>query len=245
MSQHMKLSKNLSVYFAILLIFLLTGCGKKESDQYIYGYMSPGDFCQKGIAREKAYRFTDITPLLSGLPTGPTEEKSCSPDILTTGGNCQAVHCNWYASQSLTSFDNAVPTEGIAVNDRHVTPPTFDLKIFRVIGTPWSIEMVVRGVRYIATTEHIRLTQFQSDDFQDQIVDPDDSTQCIDSTDPPTHLNIYYIEFLEDVILLSDPNDHPVNPTKPYILIQATTPGYDPDNPPGSGDGDFMVVQAY
>jgi hypothetical protein len=149
------------------------------------------------------------------------------------------VHCNWYASKSLTSFTNAIPTEGIAVNDQHVSQPTFDLKIFRIVGTAWTVEMVISGVKYIGTTDQIRLTQSQSADFTDQTWNLETST-CVPST---TRLNIYYVEFLQNFNLLSDPNDNPIAPTKPFIQIVQTAAGGSPTSPPSSGD--FMVVQAY
>jgi hypothetical protein len=204
-----------------LVIIMLIGCGKKESDQYIAGYINPGDFCSKGLAGEKAYRFTNAS-------------KSCS-----TGANCAAVHCNWYVSESLTSFNNAFPTEGIGANDRHLAQPTFDFKLTRVVGTPWTAEMILNGVRYTAININVRLTTYQSADFTDQTWDPETSA-CVASTTP---LNIMYVEFLDTFNMLSDPHDNPAAPTKPYIQILQTPAGGSPTSPPASGD--FMVVQAY
>jgi hypothetical protein len=214
----MNLFKYLSLY---LVILMLVGCGKKESNQYIAGYISPGDFCKKGLAHEKAYRFTNAS-------------KSCS-----TGIDCPAVHTNWYASESVTSFNKAVPTEGIGVNDKQLPQPTFDFKLTRVVNTPWSAEMVLNGVRYSASNVNVRLTTSQSDDVTDQTWNSTTSV-CVDST---TRLNIIYVEFLNAFNMLSDPNDNPTSPTKPFIRIEATPGGGSPTTPPGSGD--FMVVQAY
>jgi hypothetical protein len=214
----MNLSKNLLAYLGILL---LLGCESKNSNQYIFGYTSPGDFCTKGLASEKAYRFTNVS-------------KTCSSPVDGTG-KCPAVHCNWYVSESLTSFSNSVPTEGIAVNDQHLSQPTFDLKIFRVAGTAWNVEMVINGVKYLGTTDQIRVTQSQSGNFTDQTWNSETST-CVPST---TRLNIYYVEFLQNV----DLHTNPIEPTSPSVQIQATAAGGSSTTPPSSGD--FMVVQAY
>ena len=211
----MNLSKNLLAYLGILL---LLGCESKNSNQYIFGYLSPGDFCAKGLASEKAYRITNAS-------------ESCSPPELI----CPAVHCNWYVSQSLTSFTNSVPTEGIAINDQHVSQPNFDLKIFRVVGTAWTIEMVISGVKYIGTSDQIRVTQSQSANFTDQTWNSETSA-CVPST---TRLNIYYVEFLQNIDLHTNPNDL----SSPSIQIRATAAGGSPTSPPATGD--FMVVQAY
>lgn len=234
----MNLSKNLLVYLAILL---LVGCGNKEKNQYIAGFINPGDFCQKGLASEKAYRFANV-PNLPGPALARNECSSTSP--VAGSGICAAVHCTWYVSQSLTSLSNAVPTEGIAVNDKHLlsaTPPntpTFGVKIFRVVGLPWTIEMVVSGVRYSGSTDRIRMTQYQSGDYVDQKWDSETSA-CINTTAPPTPLNIIYVEFLENVVLRTDPGD----PASPSIQIEATDAGGSPSSPPAGGD--FIVVQDF
>jgi hypothetical protein len=233
----MNLYKNVSLY---IIILLLIGCGSKSKNNFLAGYLSPGDFCSKGLAREKAYRFTDISPVIPGsvVPHSPLE-KSCSPDN-SSGTICPAVHCIWYMSESVTSFNKSLPTEGIAVNDKYLTQPTFNLKISRVIGTPWYIEMVVSGAKYTASTDRIQITSFPSADVTDQTWN---GTACVDST---KLLTIIYIEFLSDINLLSDPNDNPTTPTKPYVIIKRTASGHDPFNPPnGVLDGDFMVLQDY
>ena len=225
----MNLSKNLSLY---IIILLLIGCGTKSSNNFLAGYLSPGDFCSKGVASEKAYRFTNITPIRPGFPPDPPLLKSCS------AAQCAAVHCLWYVSQSLTSLNNALPTEGIAVNDKHLPQPTFDLKITRIPGLLlWQISLVLNGFNYVASTDQIQLTSSPSADVTDQTWN---GTTCVDSAN---HLNIIYVKFLNNINLLNDPNDDPIIPKKSYIQIVKTNDVGSPTSPPATGD--FMVVQDY
>lgn len=241
----MNFSKNISMYIAILL---LVGCGTKSSNQFLAGYYSPGDFRPQGIAHEKGYRFTNITPNRPGFPPDPAVVKSCT-SLADGTGICIAVHCIWYISQSLTSFNNAFPTEGIAVNDKNLPQPNFVVKISRVIGTPWNIEMVVNGVRYSASTNDVRLTQFASVDQTAPFYDPTPGSPNSGDEFAASgiFLNLIYVEFLNDIYLYAippDPNVLPPDMSKPFIKIAQTDPlGRDPNNLPAGGD--YIVTADY
>jgi hypothetical protein len=125
--------------FGIILSF--TYCTESSSNpKFIPGYISPGEFRPRGVAREKQYR----------LGIGGILNQSCGPASLPPadpgfpgGMECAAVYTQWLTPES------DVYSEGIAVNDRNNPVPVFSMKLYHVLGFPlWYFSIIINGASY-------------------------------------------------------------------------------------------------
>lgn len=152
------------LWIIIALTAVMTGCSKSDSDSVIPGYLPPGDFRPQGIAREKAYSFSD-----------PTIARSCAAD-----DSCMAVYGLWLTG---TSYTSSVPVPGFALDDTHeiisgaASSITFSVKMMSFAGT-WSISMIIDGVQYTGTTPESSVTL-------SDLTSADDTMPACDTTTLP------------------------------------------------------------
>jgi hypothetical protein len=201
----MKLIKFITLFIIITAAAVVSDCSKESDKQVIPGYLPPGAFRPKGIAREKVFRMDFIDNSTSPATTignfcssgtNINDPTTTDPTNTDSTGRCMAVYGLWLTG---TSYTTSYPTEGIALNDSYNPTTSMTLKMIRYPNTPWTVYLYLNGVRYTnRSVSDIELVTCESVDYTTPAYTKPDGEVLASSG---VRLKLTFIRFLNDIDL--------------------------------------------
>jgi hypothetical protein len=199
-----------------IIIVLLAGCASDDSQTYIPGYISPGEFRTRGVAAEKTYNFSNLAVLDNDSVPGPDDPRSCS------GALCATVYITWLTG---LTYQESVPVNGFAVTDSHLRPSTFFVKVVQTLEG-WIVYMRINGVLYIGlANDKFTITPLTSATKTWPACSSSTVPACVDTfAESEDFLQLIQIDFTQNVDLFTVRDNY----SQPYVQIRS---------------GDYIIAQ--